>query len=67
MISATRHLIYVKDDMRNEWFDFWQVAQRIDRAARREPDEVKRPPLIASLIAEKVKFGRANLDLRELH
>jgi hypothetical protein len=29
MISATRHLINVSSDMRNQWFDFWQRAQEM--------------------------------------
>ena len=63
MISAARHTINVSDDMRNQWFMFWQRAQEIYRAATAETDESKRPALVARLILEK--DGRINF--RDLH
>ena len=67
MIAATRHLIHVEENMRNEWFDFWQRAQKIYRAASSEADETKRPECIKNLIEQKLAFGQSSLNLRDLH
>jgi hypothetical protein len=64
MVSATRHLIYVKEDMRDAWFDFWQRGQDICRDARKEPDEASRPNLVKGLIEERETNRR---NFRDLH
>jgi hypothetical protein len=66
MIAATRHLIHVEENMRNEWFDFWQRAQKIYRVASSEADETKRPECIKNLIEQKLAFGQLSLNLRDL-
>jgi hypothetical protein len=67
MVSAMQHIIYVDNDMRIKWFDFWQRAQQIYRNTSVEPDVTKRPGMVRTLIEQKVKFGRNEFDLRELH
>ncbi|MGJ5065222.1 hypothetical protein [Bradyrhizobium oligotrophicum] len=66
MISATRQLIHVDEQMRNQWFDFWQRAQEIYRLTSKERKE-RRPALASKLIGEKVDSALGELDLRELH
>lgn len=67
MIAATRHLINVNEEMRDQWFNFWQRAQHIYRDAAQEADQDKRPALVEKLVDEKVSFGTRRLDLRDLH
>lgn len=67
MVSATRHLLNVDEELRDEWFDFWQRAQHIYRTAAEEPNKAARSKLVAELIAEKLSFGTKRWDLRDLH
>jgi hypothetical protein len=67
MISATRHLLYVGDDVRTAWYDFWQRAQEIRREAAAEADATKRPEMVGKLIEKDVRIGRSNTNLRALH
>lgn len=67
MVSATRHLLNVDEELRDEWFDFWQRAQHIYRTAAEEPSKAARSKLVAELIGEKLSFGTKRLDLRDLH
>jgi hypothetical protein len=68
MIAATQNLLNVNEELRDQWFNFWQRAQHIyrDAAAAQLSDE-QRPPLVKKLIAERVPFGSAELDLRGMH
>lgn len=65
MIETARHVIYVSDKMRNDWFFLWQIAQEISLAARAEPDLAKRAELIGKKMLEKIPGP--DLNLRELH
>jgi len=67
MISATRQLIHLEEEMRNEWFDFWQRAQEIHRTASKEPDVEARPKLVSTLVGERIQTSSGRLDFRELH
>jgi hypothetical protein len=67
MIAATRHLINVDEELRDQWFDFWQRAQQIYRTAAQEADDDARSKLVRNLMGDKVPSGSTRLDLRDLH
>lgn len=67
MISATRHLIHVDKTMRDQWFDFWQRAQDIQRTASAEADPEKRPGIVAKLFDERIQSRAGRLDFRDLY
>jgi hypothetical protein len=67
MISATRHLIHVNKEMRDQWFDFWQRAQDIQRAASTEADAEKRPGVVAELFDQKIQYDAGWRDFRDLY
>ena len=64
MIKATQHLIYVGEQMRDDWLNFWQEAQHIYRAALAKPIE-ERPQLLWANILEMVPDGLSRLNLRD--
>lgn len=65
MVSATRHLIYVDQNMRDTWLRFWQEAQLIHRKAHQEPDDKKRPALILAEIMRDVPTPDGTLNFRD--
>ena len=65
MVSATRYLIYVDQEMRDIWLRFWQEAQLIHRKARQEPDDKKRPVLILDEIMQDVPTPDGTLNFRD--
>jgi hypothetical protein len=67
MISATRHLIHVNKEMRDQWFDFWQRAQDIQRAANTEADAEKRPGIVEKLVDQKIQSDAGRRDFRDLY
>lgn len=67
MFEAARHLIYVSEQMRGDWFRFWQEADTIYRKALAEPDEAKRRQLLGTSITEPIQDGQSLADLRDLH
>jgi hypothetical protein len=67
MIAATRHLINVDEELRDQWFDCWRRAQQIYRTAAQEADDDARSKLVRKLMGDKVPSGSTRLDLRDLH
>jgi hypothetical protein len=67
MINATRQLLHVGEETRNQWFEFWQRAQDIYRTAAQEVDANARPAIVADLMTKKVSTGTDRIDLRECH
>jgi hypothetical protein len=65
MIAATRHLIYVDQEMRDTWMAFWQEAQLIHRKGREETDNDKRPSIVEGQIMLKVSTADGKLDFRD--
>jgi hypothetical protein len=65
MVAATRHLIYVDQDMRDTWMGFWQEAQLIHRKGREEADNDKRPSIVEMEIMLKVPTSDGKLNFRD--
>lgn len=68
MIAATKDLLNVSQDLRNQWFDFWQRAQDIYReASSPQLADDKRASRVKELMEKEIKFGSGKNDLRDLH
>jgi hypothetical protein len=67
MIAATKDLLNVREDLRNQWFDFWQRAQDIYReASSPQLADDERAPLVRKLLEKEIEFRSGKCDLHRL-
>lgn len=62
MIATAKLLLYVRQDIREMWYDFWQRAQEICREASQQADD-KRAPLLRKLMEQETDFRSGKSDL----
>lgn len=77
MVIASRQLLYVENDMRDQWFEFWQHGENIFRRFEREDDPENIQSIASKAFLKKVLVPESykrnddppkiEIDFREMH
>lgn len=68
MVVVSRQLLHVEQEMRDQWFEFWQRAEDIFIEAMKEPDPERRADIAHKAILKPLEGpDDVKLNFRQLH